>query len=132
MLIYGFAPGWQILFLPLFIITTFVLALGWGLILATLNIEFRDFRYIVPFIIQFGVFVSPIAFESSAVPNEWRIYYNLNPLVGIIDGFRWSILGGRAVALNNTIVISSVVAIVSLVFGIWYFRRMERTFADVI
>ena len=132
MLFYRFAPGWPILMLPFFIALTFVLALGFGVLLATLNVEYRDFRFVVPFMVQFGVFVSPIAFQSDAVPAEWRMLYALNPMVGVIDGFRWSILGGHTPLSLPSVAISILMAIGSLTLGIRYFRRMERTFADVI
>ena len=132
MLWYGFAPDWRIVALPLFVLLAFCLAVGLGLFLAALNVEYRDFRYVVPFIVQFGLFISPIAFTTANVPERWRTLYALNPLVGIIDGFRWSLLGGRT-ALDPQIVSLSVVVTISfLVLGVWYFRRMERSFADVI
>jgi lipopolysaccharide transport system permease protein len=132
MLWYGFAPDWHLVFLPLFVLLAFGLAVGLGLFLAALNVEYRDFRYVVPFIVQFGLFISPIAFTTANVPERWRALYALNPLVGIIDGFRWSILGGR-ILLDPQIVLLSVAVTTSfLVLGVWYFRRMERSFADVI
>jgi lipopolysaccharide transport system permease protein len=129
---YNFVPGWRMLTLPLFILIAFAAAVGAGLWLAALNVEYRDFRYIVPFIVQFGLYISPVGFSSSIVPEQWRLLYSLNPLVGVIDGFRWAILGG-----NSTIYLPGFVLSISLVFlllvsGIWYFRKMERTFADVI
>jgi lipopolysaccharide transport system permease protein len=129
---YNFVPGWQILTLPLFILIAFAAAVGSGLWLAALNVEYRDFRYIVPFIVQFGLYISPVGFSSSIVPEQWRLLYSLNPMVSVIDGFRWAILGG-----NSTIYLPGFVLSISLVFlllvsGIWYFRKMERTFADVI
>ena len=129
---YNFVPGWRILTLPLFILIAFAAAVGAGLWLAALNVEYRDFRYIVPFIVQFGLYISPVGFSSSIVPEQWRLLYSLNPLVGVIDGFRWAILGG-----NSTIYLPGFILSISLVFlllvsGIWYFRKMERTFADVI
>jgi lipopolysaccharide transport system permease protein len=129
---YQFLPGWQIVALPFFVLLTFALALGCGLLFAALNVEYRDFRYIVPFIVQFGLFVSPIAFSTANVPEKWRSIYALNPLVGIIDGFRWSLLGGHAPLDVVTILISVVVTIAMVVIGVWYFRRMESGFADVI
>src|SRR5206468_309479 len=95
MLWYGIAPGWQLVGLPLFVLLNVALSIGLGVLLAALNVQYRDFRYIVPFIVQFGLFISPIAFTTSNVPERWRTLYSLNPLVGIIDGFRWSILDGR-------------------------------------
>jgi lipopolysaccharide transport system permease protein len=132
MLWYRFLPGWQIAVLPFFVLLAFGLALGFGLLFAALNVEYRDFRYIVPFIVQFGVFVSPIAFSTADVPERWRTLYALNPLVGIIDGFRWSLLGGHAPLDAGAVAISAAVTGATIVVGIWYFRRMEHGFADVI
>jgi lipopolysaccharide transport system permease protein len=132
MLWYGFAPSWQIIFLPVFLLIAFGLALGTGLLLAALNVEYRDFRYIVPFAVQFGLFVSPVAFNTSDVPDKWRLLYALNPMVGIIDGFRWSLLGGQAVLLPETIWLSAAVTALMVMLGVWYFRRMEHSFADKI
>jgi len=132
MLRYRFVPGWQILALPMLVALTFALSIGAGLLLAALSVEYRDFRYIVPFIVQFGLFVSPIAIQTSTVPENWRHVYSLNPMVGIIDGFRWAVLGGRTPLDPATLGLSVVVTILFLVFGVWYFRRTERSFADVI
>jgi lipopolysaccharide transport system permease protein len=132
MIWYGFAPGWQLLVLPVFVLMAFGLSLGCGLLLAALNVEYRDFRYVVPFIVQFGLFVSPIAFSTADVPEKWRALYALNPLVGIIDGFRWSLLGGHTPLDASAILVSSAMTVAVMVLGIWYFRRMEHSFADVI
>lgn len=132
MLWYGVAPGWQVLTLPLFVLLAFGLSLGMGLFLAALNVEYRDFRYIVPFIVQFGLFISPIAFTTANIPERWRTLYALNPMVGIIDGFRWSILGGHPPLELHAAGLSVAVTTSSLLLGVWYFRRMERTFADLI
>jgi lipopolysaccharide transport system permease protein len=132
MLWYGFAPGWQLVALPFFLLLAFGLALGFGLLLAALNVEYRDFRHIVPFIVQFGLFVSPIAFSTADVPEQWRTVFALNPLVGIIDGFRWSLLGGRTPLNPDVVFVSVIVTASMIVLGIWYFRRMEHNFADVI
>ncbi len=132
MLGYGVAPGWQILILPLFVLLAFGLSLGLGLFLAALNVEYRDFRYIVPFIVQFGLFVSPIAFTTANIPERWRTLYALNPMVGIIDGFRWSILGGYPPLEPQALGLSVAVTVSLLLLGVRYFRRMERSFADVI
>jgi lipopolysaccharide transport system permease protein len=130
MLVYGVQPDARLLALPLFIGQCALLALGLGLLMAALTVTYRDFRYVVPFAIQLGLFVSPVAFESSQVPERWRVIYALNPLVGIIDGFRWSLLG---TAIDPAVVVSSVVVtLASLVAGVWYFRRTERGFADAI
>lgn len=132
MIWYNFVPDWRILTLPFFIVIAFVAAMGVGLWLAALNVEYRDFRYIVPFIVQFGLYVSPVGFSSNIVPERWRLLYSLNPMVGVIDGFRWAILGGESRLYWPGFALS--VALVGLLFtsGIWYFRKMERTFADVI
>ncbi|AVH62354.1 MULTISPECIES: ABC transporter permease [unclassified Nostoc] len=129
---YNFVPNWQILLLPLFIGIAFAASLGVGLWLAALNVEYRDFRYIVPFIVQFGLYVSPVGFSSSIVPEQWRLLYYLNPMVGVIDGFRWAILGGDSKLYWTGFTLSLGLVALLLVSGIWYFRKMERTFADVI
>jgi lipopolysaccharide transport system permease protein len=132
MLWYHFMPGWQFAALPFFVLLAFGLSVGLGLLLAALNVEYRDFRYIVPFIVQLGLFVSPIAFSTTDVPEAWRALYAFNPMVGIIDGFRWSILGGNTPLDPKTVGISCAVTTSFLLLGVWYFRRMERSFADVI
>lgn len=132
MLWYGSAPGWQLLALPLFVVVVFALSLGAGLWLAALNVEYRDFRYVVPFIVQLGLFISPIAFTTSSVPAQWRPLFFLNPMVGIIDGFQWSILGSAALVEVRSVGVAVTVTALIFLLGVWYFRRMERTFADVI
>jgi lipopolysaccharide transport system permease protein len=129
---YNFVPDWRILTLPLFILIAFAASIGAGLWLAALNVEYRDFRYIVPFIVQFGLYISPVGFSSSVVPEKWRLLYSINPMVGVIDGFRWAILGGDSTIYLPGFALS--VGLVALLFmsGIWYFRKMERKFADVI
>jgi lipopolysaccharide transport system permease protein len=130
---YNFVPDWRILTLPLFILIAFAASMGAGLWLAALNVEYRDFRYIVPFIVQFGLYVSPVGFSSSVVPEKWRfVVYALNPMVGVIDGFRWAILGGKSQIYLPGFMLSVALVVFLLLSGIWYFRRMERTFADVI
>ncbi|MBH8561062.1 ABC transporter permease [Nostoc sp. CENA67] len=129
---YNFVPDWRILTLPLFIGIAFAASMGVGLWLAALNVEYRDFRYIVPFIVQFGLYISPVGFSSSVVPEQWRLLYSVNPMVGVIDGFRWAILGGDATIYWPGFAISLVLVILLLVSGIWYFRKTERTFADII
>lgn len=128
---YNFVPDWRILTLPLFILIAFSAAMGGGLWLAALNVEYRDFRYIVPFIVQFGLYISPVGFSSRIVSDKWRFIYSLNPMVGVIDGFRWAILGESNIYLPGFILSLGIVVLL-LVSGIWYFRKMERTFADVI
>jgi lipopolysaccharide transport system permease protein len=129
---YGVVPGWQLLTLPLFILLVSGLSLGLGLLLAALNVEYRDFRYVVPFIVQFGLFISPIAYTTADIPARWRLLYSLNPMVGIIDGFRWCILGGHPPLDLQAAWSCIVVTTSTLLLGTWYFRRMERSFADVI
>ncbi|EHC10601.1 ABC transporter permease [Fischerella thermalis] len=129
---YNFVPNWRILTLPVFILIAFAAAVGAGLWLAALNVEYRDFRYIVPFIVQFGLYISPVGFTSSVVPPQWRLLYSLNPMVGVIDGFRWAILGGDSQIYLPGFTLSVGLVALLLVTGVWYFRKMERTFADVI
>lgn len=132
MIWYGFMPDWRLVALPLFMALTFGAAFGAGLWLCSLNVKYRDFRYIVPFIVQFGLYASPVGFSSTVVPEKWRLLYSLNPMVGVIDGFRWSILHGESPLNLSAVGMSLAVAILFLTTGIWYFRRTERTFADVI
>ncbi|GJD16207.1 ABC-2 type transporter [Rivularia sp. IAM M-261] len=129
---YNYVPSWRILTLPLFISIAFAASVGVGLWLAALNVEYRDFRYIVPFIVQFGLYISPVGFSSNIVPEQWRLLYSLNPMVGVIDGFRWAILGGESKLYMSGFALSVGLVIFLLISGIWYFRKMERTFADVI
>lgn len=132
MAIYGVAPGPALMALPLLVALVFCAALGAGLWLTALNVKYRDFRFLLPFIVQFGLYVSPIAFTSEIVPERWRLLYSLNPLVGVIDGFRWSLLGQHSAGLQQSLTFSASVVAVVLVSGIWFFRRTEKTFADVI
>ena len=129
---YNFIPTWRILTLPLFIGVAFAASIGAGLWLASLNVQYRDFRFIVPFIVQFGLYISPVGFSSTIVPEKWRFLYSLNPMVGVIDGFRWAILGGNSQLYLPGFLLSMRLVFLLLVSGIWYFRKMERTFADVI
>lgn len=129
---YNFIPSWRIITLPLFILIAFAAALGAGLWLSTLSVKYRDFRYIVPFLVQFGLYVSPVGFSSSIVPIEWRWLYSLNPMVGVIDGFRWAILGGEFQIYWTGFWLSTGLVTLLLISGVRYFRAYERTFADVI
>lgn len=129
---YGISPSASIVLMPAFALLALALALGTGLLLAALNVKYRDFRYIVPFLVQMGLFVSPIAFTSANLPERWRAIYSLNPVVGLIDGFRWTILGDAAPVESSAIASSVIVTAVFVALGIWYFRRVERGFADVI
>ena len=132
MIWYNFVPDWRILTLPIFILISCAASMGVGLWLAALTVQYRDFRFIVPFIIQFGLYISPVGFSSSIVPEQWRLLYSLNPMVGVIDGFRWAILGGAATIYLPGFFLSLTLVFLLLWSGIWYFRKMERTFADVI
>ncbi len=129
---YNFVPSWRILTLPAFIIIAFAASMGAGLWLAALNVKYRDFRYIVPFIAQFGLYISPVGFSSSIVPEKWRLLYSINPMVGVIDGFRWAILGGEAKIYLPGFILSTGLVVLLFISGIWYFRKTERSFADVI
>jgi lipopolysaccharide transport system permease protein len=122
----------MMLMLPVFVAIAFLASVGTGLWLASLNVKYRDFRYIVPFIVQFGLYISPVGFSSGIVPEQWRFIYALNPMVGVIDGFRWSILGGESKVYMPGFLLSSALVMLLLLTGIAYFRKMERTFADVI
>ncbi len=132
MVYYRFMPSINILFLPFFLLIAFLIASGIGTYITALNVKYRDFRYIVPFIVQFGLYISPVGSSSSIVPEKYRILYSLNPMVGVIDGFRWSLLGeGSAIYLPGFLA-SIAVVVFFLILGIRKFRRMEKTFADII
>ncbi len=131
MIFYGFVPPIQILLLPVFTLIAFFAAMGYGLLLAALNVKYRDFRYIVPFIVQFGLYISPVGFSSAVIPEQWRLLYSVNPMVGVIDGFRWSIIGNTQIYWPGMILSLVLVSLV-FIFGLLYFRKTERTFADVI
>lgn len=132
MIWYRFVPGWGMLMLPLLILLAFAAALGGGLWFAALNIKYRDFRFIVPFVVQFGLYVSPVGFMSTIVPEQWRLLYSLNPMVGVIDGFRWALLGQSNVMYWPGFWLSVGLVLMILLTGIRYFRKTERTFADII
>lgn len=129
---YRFIPDWHIFALPLFLLFAFMISFGFGLWFASLNVRYRDFRYIVPFIVQIGLYVSPVGFSSNIVPEKWRLLYSLNPMVGVIDGFRWAILGGGEQIYWPGFFLSLLVTAFISILGIWYFRKTERVFADVI
>ena len=131
MLYYGIVPTVNVLWLPLFLLLALVASLGVGLWLSALNVEYRDVRYVVPFITQFWLFVTPIAYPSSLLREPWRTVYGLNPMVGVVEGFRWALLGTKT-APGPLIAVSSIAALVILVTGAFYFRRMEKTFADIV
>ncbi len=129
---YDFWPTWRITALPLLILIAITASLGAGVWISALNVKYRDFRYVVPFIVQFGLYISPVGFSSSVVPDRWRLVYSLNPMVGVIDGFRWAILGKDSLIYAPGLIVSPVLVVLLLYGGIKYFRSTERTFADVI
>jgi lipopolysaccharide transport system permease protein len=129
---YGYFPSWHILLLPGFVGLAVLASLGPAFILTALNVKYRDFRFIIPFIVQFGLYVSPVGFSSTIVPAEWRFWYNLNPVVGVIDGFRWCVLGGEGELYLPGFLLSLAVVAASLWLGIALFRRTERGFADLL
>ena len=129
---YGFVPDSRILMLPLFVLVAFAASLGAGLWIAALNVKYRDFRYIIPFVVQMGLYISPVGFSSSIVPEQWQLLYSINPMVGVIDGFRWAILGGDYQLYWPGFVLSLALVTLILGRGIVYFRKTEKTFADVI
>lgn len=132
MAFYHYLPDWRVLVLPLFVIFAAAAALGPALILAALNVKYRDFRFIVPFIVQFGLYVSPVGFASSVIPEKWRLLYSLNPAVGVIDGFRWCLLSGEAPIYWQGMGLSLLVAVLLLLLGVRSFRATEKSFADLI
>ncbi len=129
---YRFLPGWQIMLLPLFVLLAAITSIGPALWMTALNVKYRDFRYVIPFVVQLGLYVSPVGFSSQVVPEQWRMLYSLNPMVGVIDGFRWCILGGQSALYLPGLAASIVVATVFLWFGIRRFRKTEASFADLI
>ncbi len=129
---YQFLPSIHILLLPLFVAMVFAASMGVGLWIAALMVSYRDFKVIVPFVAQFGLYVSPVGFSSAIIPEQWRLLYSINPMAGAIDGFRWAILGGEHTLNGPGIAISLTSVILLLTSGVWYFRKTERDFADVI
>lgn len=135
MLWYGMMPTWRLLLLPAFIALAFLSAMGPGLLFTALNVKYRDFRYIIPFVVQFGLFVSPVFYSTTAIQERYgdlgRLIVAINPVVGIIDGFRWAICGTTELHMESFI-LSTALSIFFLILGVWYFRKTEKTFADVI
>ena len=129
MIWYQFVPGWRMVTLPLFVLLAFAASFGFGLWITSINVKYRDFRYVIPFVVQFGLYVSPVGFSSTVIPEKWRLLYSINPMVGVIDGFRWAILGGESSLYWPGFLLSVVLVLIT---GVWYFRKTERTFADVI
>ena len=125
-------PSWRLLTLPLWVAVAFAASMGAGLWLASLNVQYRDFRYVVPFLVQFGLYVSPVGFSSSIVPAKWQLLYSLNPMVGVIEGFRWAIIGKGATINPSGFWLSIGIVVLLAITGLRQFRRMEQRFADVI
>jgi lipopolysaccharide transport system permease protein len=138
MFYYQYIPDLKMLMLPVFLLLALITSMGTGLYIASLNVKYRDFKYIIPFIVQFGLYISPIAFSSSVIyhsekiPQILKFIYSLNPMVGVIDGFRWCILGGDTQLYTSGFITSVAISFLFLFIGVWYFRKMEKSFADVI
>ncbi|HTA27464.1 MAG TPA: ABC transporter permease [Bacteroidia bacterium] len=138
MVYYKYIPGWNILLMPLFLLQATMMSMGAGIFIGALNVKYRDFKFIVPFMVQFGLYISPVAFSSDTVfnsqhiPQALKFIYSLNPMVGVIDGFRWCILGNGINLYLPGFIFSIVISILLLLSGIWYFRKVEKSFADVI
>ena len=131
MLYYGIFPGWALITLPLFVVLALAAALSVGLWLSALNVKYRDIRYTIPFLTQLWLFVTPVAYSSSLVPAQWQAIYAINPMVGVVEGFRWALLGNSAPP-GVMLVVSVTATALLLAGGLFYFRRMEKTFADII
>jgi lipopolysaccharide transport system permease protein len=129
---YRYVPDWRIVLLPIFVLMTFLASVGPALWITSLNVKYRDFRYVIPFMVQFGLYVSPVGFSSSVIPDQWRALYSLNPMVGVIDGFRWCLLHGQGDLYPPNLLISLGVIVFFLWFGVRHFRKTEKNFADLI
>jgi len=127
---FGYVPSWNIVFLPLFLVMAVLLALGVTYFVSSLNVKYRDFQYVIPFIVQLGLYISPIGFSSSVVPEKWRQIYALNPVVGIVDGIRWCLF--ESPLMTEAVTAAAVISILFFLFGVWFFRKMETEFADFI
>ena len=132
MLWYGITPDANILLLPFLLILAMLTALGVGYWVSALNVKYRDFRYVIPFLVQFGLYISPVGFSSEVVPQRWRLLYSLNPMVGVIDGFRWALLGGTAQIYWPGFALSVGLAVGMFMLGVFYFMKTERQLADII
>jgi lipopolysaccharide transport system permease protein len=129
---YRFFPDWRILLLPIFIVLAFLASAGPAIWISSLNVKYRDFRYVIPFLVQFGLYVSPVGFSSSVIPDRWRLLYSINPMVGVIDGFRWCILRGQGELYKPGLIVCIAVIAFFLWFGVRRFRKTEKGFADLI
>ncbi|MGB1124353.1 MAG: ABC transporter permease [Phycisphaeraceae bacterium] len=132
MIYYQYVPGWEVIFLPFLVALAFGAAFGIGVWVSALMVRYRDFRFILPFVVQFGLYISPVGFQSGVVPDQYRLLYSVNPMVGVIDGFRWAVLGGEHAIYMPGIVMSVVLVFLMIYSGIWFFRKTEKTFADII
>lgn len=132
MIFFDVSPNKNIVFLPLFIFLLMALAVGAGIWVAALNVKYRDFRYIVPVVTQLGFYASPVAFSSNLVPEKWKLLYSINPMAGIIDGFRWSVTGINTPLYWQGVLVAAVITLLLIISGVRYFRATERNFADVI
>jgi lipopolysaccharide transport system permease protein len=132
MFVYRFVPNWTIVLTPLFLLISICFTLGVGFLISSLNVKYRDFQHIVPFIVQLGLYISPVGFSSNVVPIRWKLIYSLNPMVGTIDGFRWAVFGEKSDLFLQSVIFSIVLSISMLFLGYWYFRKTEKSFADKI
>lgn len=132
MLFYSYWPTWRICLLPLFLSLAIMTAFGASLWFSALTVKYRDFRYVVPFLVQIGTYISPVGFTSDIVPEKWRLLFSLNPMVGVIEGFRWAVLGGKSDINWQGFAVSTGLAMIIVLSGIWYFRKTEKAFADII
>jgi lipopolysaccharide transport system permease protein len=132
MIWFDYWPTWRILSLPFLILVAFIASMGAGLWIAAMNVKYRDFRYVVPFIVQFGLYISPVGFSSTVVPEKWRLLYSMNPMVGVIEGFRWAIIGKDISFYLPGFVLSLFFVTLIFIGGLWFFRKTEQTFADII
>jgi lipopolysaccharide transport system permease protein len=132
MLWYHYVPAWAILMLPLLFLWVVLISIGTGFYVAAVNVKYRDFKYIVPFVVQFGLYISPVGFSSNVIPEKWRLLYSVNPMVGVIDGFRWAITGDTRFIYLPGFLLSIAITFAFLLFGTIYFRKMERVFADLV
>lgn len=132
MMWYQFVPGWRVITVPLFLSFALFVAFGCGLWISALNVKYRDFRYVIPFFVQFGLYISPVGFSSALIPEKWKLLYSINPMVGVIDGFRWAILGAGVKFYWPGFILSLALTVTIAISGFWYFRKTEKTFADVI